>query len=368
MSELVKFSIKRKFSEAVTIILNIIISLAIILLCQIDLIMDLNSETVKCVKLDSTTSFLEKYISQDNINYIVSDQENGTILHYQDGFKLYTDTTINDQQLSIIKQDVSNALYDNYYNLVDSKTQYYLENIYQDIDVDITSVETNNSLVSICLSVIYFLLLSYGNLIGADIVFEKKSRVLELQLTCIDVKEHFKSKIATGYISLLIQIGIVLVSFLIGLGLRYKLDHFQGLISLTNTTDVNTVNISWVNVLLIGLIVLVGIVIVQIIMLVISSLTTNAEQIGTISSLFYIFLLVVYYLLLSKNNQVFYDNDIMRYLTYCPIVSMFVAPSRLIYNLIDIKEIAISIAISVVFLYLLIQVLLPVYKNNLTKN
>jgi len=368
MKYLVSFYLKRKFKEPVTLILNGIVCILIVLLCNVDLFININIGQVEQIKLDSTTSFLYPYLEKsDNFYYYVSDNKNDNneaILHLDDYYQIITNNKISDEDLIKIKNDLTNALRNKYRKEMDLKTNYYLDLVIQELECVVKKQETNNDLTWIICSLIYFLIITYGSLISNDIIYEKNSRILELQFTCIDAKEHFKAKIVTGYLGLIIQFLIIIVAFIIGISIRYRIDHFEGLLKMVETNGISY-DIQWINIVISFFIILIGMVSLQIVLLILCSACSNGEQATTINSLFYIVSLIIYYYLLSNQSIDIYVD--YKCLGYIPFISMYFETIRLCINIADLKEALVVLVINSTFLYLLIEVSLPIYKKNLMR-
>ncbi len=212
---------------------------------------------------------------------------------------------------------------------------------------------------------IYFAMLSFSTMIANEVVYEKTSRVLELVLTSINTTTHYLSKMIIGWLTVLIQLGLVGIEVALavitrnyydqGLGLIKMLQKY-GLIKLEANTfnefivalDINA-NLIWV--LFVSLIyLLLGMVIIQTIMVCISSLINSIEESSAIQAPVYLVLLVVYYIALTLNSPIRLSEGIGYYLSLSPIFSMLFMPMRLLLLKASIYEIGFGILTSLIAL------------------
>jgi hypothetical protein len=105
------------------------------------------------------------------------------------------------------------------------------ENIYvhfEEIEVEQTSFKAQLALVF--LTGLYFMLLNFIAVNSGEIIMEKTTHIMPLILSSVSTRAHFVSKLILGMFSVMFQ--IVSSIFIVGLGLylRFRDDRFRGLI------------------------------------------------------------------------------------------------------------------------------------------
>ena len=358
------FSLRRRFFNKMTIILNMILFLALGFLVHADYLVE-QKEEIKVIYLDDSTAAVKDSITNNSglpYRYVESNQhydDDSAILHYEGSWKLYSKHAISEEMKKSIISDLNETLLTgiNRRRLVND-----LENI---------SEEKENP-VWLAITVIYFLLLSYSSLLANEVIYEKATNTLTLILSAVNAGKHLIHKILCGYLSMLIQGFILFVMGVFWGTVRYGEDRFKGLGNwLENSGLINfndTALQTGRNELIVAaLLVLAGIMSVQLSMLVISSSFENSEDAGSFQSIFYLLMVVVYYLLVIYGDEDFFLSSTSRILSFVPIFSLLFMPCRLIISSATIMEGIVSLVISLFSFVVTGGMLIPVYRRNLLK-
>lgn len=230
-----------------------------------------------------------------------------------------------------------------------------------------------------CITAVYFIALSFAGSVANDVVYEKATRMMELILTSVDASIHLAAKLVGGWLLLLIQLGILLLDFLICFIVRFIYDRGEGLFELAYQAgllpkvDVLSVKsiLQWLSqnkvmlgYLLLALILMfLGILLVQSILVIFSSFISSIEEAGNIQSPFYLVLMGVYYLTIFVNNSESMNHGLGRILSLMPFFSMLCMPCRIFYHSIPIAEIGISLVSAIGALLLVIVLGTPLYQR-----
>ena len=255
--------------------------------------------------------------------------------------------------------------------------------VYETIEVQFEEKEAENTsfkaqLALVFLTGLYFMLLNFIAVNSGEIIMEKTTHIMPLILSSVSTRVHFISKLILGMFSVLFQ--ILSTVFIVGLGLvtRYRYDRFSGLIKaaskylalpefefnlLLELFDFNLNDLGRAGLALLFMI--VGIFIIQLLILILASQVKNAEEAAAIQGPFYLFLLMIYYLSLSIQNPVSLSKGLGYHLSYVPVLSMLMMPIRIFTQDLVLVEILISLTISFALIVLLISVFYPSYVKGL---
>lgn len=375
MKTLVSFALNKRFNNRMTIIMNILVFAVIGLIVHVDHLMGFNGNN-KVVCLDSS---MQKYqdrflaINHDEFNYQVA-EEGDILLHYDGTWTLHTDKKADERLVEAVQKDITDILSAEYYETADVKVRSYIDE-YRNIQLTnlYETEESDNNPVWILLSVIYFIILSYGNLIANEVVYEKATNTLNLILTAVDEREHFFAKITTAYLSLVIQAMVVFVEGVFWIFIRYREDKLKGIISLLmsyvqKNEAVEILPFPTGNIIIICLFVLVGIVTLQTIMLIVFSGFSNSDDVGNCQGPMYVIMVIGYYYLLIKGSKELFTSLPSVIMSFVPILSMIFMPCRLAVDNVSVMEIMTSLTISIISFTMVIRFGLPVYKRNLLRN
>ena len=371
MKQLVLFSLNKRFRNRMTVIMNVLMFIVIGVLFHIDCLMG-NKENIICLD-SSLIRYHEQFlkIEHDDLKYHVGESDS-TYLHYEDGWYLYSDSQMDENTLNEIRNDIIRIVTSEYYEKSDLKTRGYIDefNKIQLTNLYIESEEEDSGQLWIIISIIYFIILSYSNLVANEVVYEKATNTLGIILTSVTEREHFLSKILTAYLSLVLQGLLVTIGAVFWIIERFIEDRLQGLISfavryMSQETAISVSELSTDRLLSIVVLVFAGILTIQTLMLILFSGFTNSDDVSIYQGPFYILMVGGYYFLLIKGTSGFFRSLISIVLSFFPIISMVFMPCRIFINSAGVLEIIISIFISLIAFLTVLWLGVPIYKRRI---
>ena len=205
-------------------------------------------------------------------------------------------------------------------------------------------------------------------MIGMEVNDEKTTRGMEIIISNVSPKIHFFSKILSGNIFVLSQGLLLIIYGAIGLFSRTIFgggSAIDGLGSEVGGILTSALNSQFVD----KLIYIIPLALVLMILTfiaysllagILASITTNAEDFSQMQTPIVIILLVGYYLAMMAG--VFKGAIFIRVLSYVPLISAILSPSLLVLGQIGIVDVLISILLTIVTNYLLIKYGLKIYK------
>ena len=379
MKELIRFSLLRKLTNKMTIAFNVLLFVVLGLLMHVDYFVDPLTETIHAVVIDhSVTERLPQLSEREHEDYVYRtqsiDQEKEAYLYYDEGWFLKAEREIPQKLLYDVENDIKTAYCEEYYRKADIKTRYYIDQfnsvIVQTVKVEIESEENPCWIV---LSVIFFLVLGYGNMVGNELIYEKASGTLKLTLINVSPKGHFLARILTGYLTVMIQMLVGAAEGLIWIAVRYLNDGFAGLQQWLEgyvITDfpVATMTMTPHRILVCVFVALTGLLTIQVFMLVVSSRFSNSEDASGFQGPLYLIMILVYYGFLVWGSTSFFTSTVSAVLSYVPVTSMIFAPCRIL--LMDMNETqgVIAAVTGLCSLIVAIYALMPIYKKNILNN
>ena len=247
---------------------------------------------------------------------------------------------------------------------------------FEEIEVEQTSFKAQLALVF--LTGLYFMLLNFIAVNSGEIIMEKTTHIMPLILSSVSTRVHFVSKLILGMFSVMFQIVSSILIVGLGLYLRFRDDRFRGLIQaaskylalpefefelLLKLFDFRFEDLQRLSLAL--LFMLVGIFIVQLLILVLASQVKNAEEAAAIQGPFYLVLLLIYYLSLSIQSPASLSHGLGYQLSFVPVLSMLMMPIRIFTQDLVFVEILSSLTISFALIILLLSVTYPTYVKGL---
>ncbi|MDD3452753.1 MAG: hypothetical protein PHN42_00525 [Bacilli bacterium] len=205
-------------------------------------------------------------------------------------------------------------------------------------------------------------------MIGAEINDEKTTRGMEIIISNVSPKTHLLSKILSGNVFVLLQGGLLILYFGLGLGIRFLMssgDIASGLgssvMDIVNQVLATGLSDKLIYVIPLTLILMIiTFVAYSLLAGILASMTTNAEDFGQLQTPIMLISLAGYYL--SMMAGLFKGALFIRILSYVPLISAILSPSLLVLGQIGIIDVIISIIIVIGFNYLLIKYGLKIYK------
>jgi len=403
---LTKLSLNKKIKSKWFYIANIILSILIISIANIDSIIKLFGG-----------DFSEKTTINviDNTNYVYSDFESiyNSSVNYMDDIKetrlVKTDIPEeeitkklkeNEDILLVIDKDEENFLtakviVDNkidtiIFQLINSslnqlKVNYALNHygidsekltlIEKPIEISKISLSDNNDDNDLLMGTIFpimilpfFMLTIYLiQMIGAEINEEKSTKSMEIIISNVSPTTHFTSKLLAGNIFVLTQ-GLLLVVYIL-LGGVVRLIVNGGSLSsdasfITEiTSSITSLGIidKLSSIIPLTLILMIATFIAYSLLAgILASITTNMEDFQQMQTPIVIISLIGYYL--SMMAIMFEGSSFIRIVSYIPFISSLLSPALLVLGQIGIIDICISIFLTIVVVFLLYKYGLRIYK------
>ena len=399
MKNLIMFSLKRRFLNKATILLNIL--LFVLLGCGFfvdKLVLLINPDLFSplTVYVDDHLWENKEYFFEDNTFYQIyhyedhSIKESEYVLYYEDQEwiveSLYTVNAVDMQKITIIIQqyEKNNWMAVSEVNQLDEVQDVLNPIIRSKVLSETLNIDSDKqNMMFVVITSIYFMMLSFSSVIANEVVYEKTSKILELILTSVSAKVHFLSKMFIGWLTITIQ--TLLTGFFFSLWFLYRqvYDHGHDLLVFFSKlglieVEANTfreffikLNIGHdiIMLFILGLSFLfLGILFLQMIMVIVSSFVTSIEESSNIQSPCYLILLVIYYFTLSINNPYQMSVGIGYYLSFVPFFSMLFMPCRLLLQTVPLYEIIISLTIAFIAILLVIDFGSHIYKLGILDN
>jgi len=399
VKNLIKFSIKRRFLNKATILLNILLFILIGCGFFVDkLVLLINPDVFSplTVYVDDQLWENKDYFFEDEAFYQLYHYENQDIkeneyvLYYEDQEwfveSLYSVNAVDMQKITIIIQQYQQ---NNWMSISESNQLDEVQDVLNPIIKSRVLSETLNidsdkqNMMFVVITSIYFMMLSFSSVIANEVVYEKTSKILELILTSVSAKVHFLSKMFIGWLTIMIQALLTGMFFGFWFFYRQVYDHGHALLDFASKLGLIKVEASTfreffiklsidhhiIGLFLLGLSFLfLGILFLQMIMVIVSSFVTSIEESSNIQSPCYLILLVIYYFALSINNPYQMSVGIGYYLSFVPFFSMLFMPCRLLLQTVPLYEIIISLSIALIAILLVIDFGGQVYKHGILDN
>ena len=410
---LTKVSLKRKIDTKWFKIVNILLLIGIVALCNIDSIIKffggdfdeltkvyvidnteytfdilkeqinttsktINGETSSfdVIKYEKTEDDALKEIEEDNktILFVVNPDEKN-VLSIKIVSEGYIDT-ISYQVLYQASNVTKNAIAMSQTNI----DQEELNKIMSAVEIDRVILDENkktedenmetimSTVFPIVILPFFMLTVFLIQMIGMEVNDEKTTRGMEIIISNVSPKIHFFSKILSGNIFVLSQGLLLIIYGAIGLFSRTMFgggSAIDGLGSEVGGILTSALNSQFVD----KLIYIIPLALVLMILTfiaysllagILASITTNAEDFSQMQTPIVIVLLVGYYLAMMAG--VFKGAIFIRVLSYVPLISAILSPSLLVLGQIGIIDVIISIVLTMLTNYLLIKYGLKIYK------
>lgn len=397
MKELVSFSLRRRFFNGTTILLNILLCIVACGVLFADKVLEIVNPSMFddqriYLNLDDVVEETLMNLDTKGVEFIVDDREykiiieedpKAYVLYYDDGYKVASYYSIDENLVDVLRsmmERVHETL-----TLSTTLTLEEFEMLNQELELKNVVIQENVSmgsdkqnLVFMFISSLYFTMLSFSTSVANEVIYEKSTRQLELILTSVSAKSHFLSKMTVGWLGILIQAGLVAVYVLIAGVLRHLYDGGKGFIKVINHLELFTIkqetfveffksiNFEFDFFIKIGcvfLFLIIGILTLQMIMVVLSSFIVNIEEAGNVQGPLYMVLIAVYYFAISVNTPYHMSEGIGYILSFFPFLNMLFMPCRLLIQNVSILELSLSGLLSITFMYLVITKGAKIYQR-----
>lgn len=235
MKELVKFSLKRRFWNSAAILLNVLLCLVVCGVLFADKLIELVNPSLLDVQriylnvdekienaLLNVESGLDFIVDNRSSEEILDKDSKAYVLYYEEGYKLASQYEVPQEMMALVESLVGDV----HRNLMLSESlsieemeamnqSYMIENVVEYESIQMNSDKQN--LIFMVITSIYFTMLSFSTSVANEVIYEKSTRQLELILTSVSAKTHFLSKMAVGWLAILIQ-AFLLGSYIIAGG------------------------------------------------------------------------------------------------------------------------------------------------------
>lgn len=400
---LTKMSLKKKIGSKWFLVTNIILALIIIGIINIKSIIkffggdfsdnkiiyvidnagvyDYFSETLKQLDEDKLLEINKSSKSKDELTKNLENKEIVIVLNSDNKEYLTSEIISNEKIDNTIYQEITNAL-----NISKSTKGMIEANINPNVLTNITSptnvertilsaknsVDENMDLImnSVFPTVIlpFFMLVVFlVQMVGGEICEEKTTRSMEIIISNVSPKVHLFSKVLASNLFVIMQ-GLLLVLYsLIGLIINKIVTGVSSLNLLTSL--VGNIDLSIITTKLLVLIpitlilMLLSFIAYAILSGILASMTVNIEDFNQLQTPVMLISVVGYYLAVSAS--LFNGSTIIHILSYIPFLSAFLSPTLYIIGEISIFEMLISIALMLLFIYILLNKGLKIYKNGI---
>ena len=230
--------------------------------------------------------------------------------------------------------------------------------------------ERNNMILSAVFPIIilpFFLFtISVIQMIGAEINEEKSTRSMEIIISNVSAKVHFFSKILAANAFIIIQTMLIGLYSFVGVMIRSTSFDMESVsksldfgVSLdfsiiAKLLDAIPITVVLMIITLLGYSLLAGIL---------ASVTTNMEDFQHMQTPIILLTLTSFYL--SISSIIFEGSTFIKIMSYFPFISSILSPCLYITNVIELKDVIISIVLMLITIILLIKYGIRVYKQGI---
>lgn len=414
---LINNSISKKVKSKWFLVANIIISILIIAMINLDSIIVLFGGDFSSKKeiyiYDETKEFYNKF--EENLKAIESNIVSGNTKGYE--IKL-VDSSL-DKKIAEVKKQKKNSIiieiklinnkyvakiislstldvYD--YQIINSAinstanmlvidsldlTEEELSKIYNSVDIEreildenITSEDENMEMIMttvfpVLILPFFMLTIFLVQFIGTEINDEKSTRSMEIIISNVSPKTHFISKMIANNLFILLQALLMLFYGAVGLFLRKLIggDTIINGIGQEVSKIIKTISSGFLKEELVLIFVFTIVLMIltfiaySLVAGILASMTTNSEDFQHIQVPIIITLLLGYYL--SMIAGMFKGSLIIKIFSFIPFISAILSPSLLILGQIGIFEIIISIILMIFTIYILLKYGMKIYKEGI---
>lgn len=400
---LTNVSLKKKVGSKWFLVTNIILALVIIGIINIKSIIkffggdfsdnkiiyvidnagvyDYFNETLKQLDEDKLLEINKSSKSKDELTKNLENKEIVIVLNSNDKEYLTSEIISNEKIDNTIYQEITNAL-----NVSKSTKGMIESNISAEILTNITSptniertilsdknsVDENmdlimNSVFPTLILPFFMLVVFLVQMVGGEICEEKTTRSMEIIISNVSPKVHLFSKVLASNLFVITQ-GLLLVLYsIIGLIINKIVTGTSALNLLTSL--VGNIDLSFITSKLLILVpitlilMLLSFIAYAILSGILASMTVNIEDFNQLQTPVMLISVVGYYLAVSAS--LFNGSTIIHVLSYIPFLSAFLSPTLYIIGEISMFEMLISIAIMLLFIYILLKKGLKIYKNGI---
>lgn len=367
MKNLVSFYLKRRFLSRFALVLGVVIFVMCAVMAHADRIISRKAEV--SVYLDPSCAEIKEQLKNRSSMYkdSIKGLTDCCVLSYEEGWVLSCCKEITDEVIKQVENDIRAVESDIYLRKADIVEKEFIERYRKSFTVR-TENSRKTDISTVIVSVIFYLILTYSNLIANEIIYEKATHMLDMIMCAVGARVHFFSKILTAYLSLLIQGSWILRCRIFWLIIRFSEDHFRGLLEFSRDyVDLEGINMNTSSFVLMIVLIVTGLLFIQIIMRTVTCMFRDSEEAATFQNTYYIVLVVLYYLSVIKGSPIDTNTAVSGVLSYVPIASMVFMPIRVVSGKANETDIIIATVITIGVIATAVELLLPQYKKLLLR-
>lgn len=388
MKPLILFSLKRRFMNRLSLILNGLTLAIVLLIFNADHVaqaLNLSIGQLTPITADETTrSMLLDESEWESAGFIfASDSELG--IYFVDRHYLVSGAadplTQNALYQLLLKSHQWRILTQSDPSVEEFLATFNTVNVTFDPPWDPLAAMRENILFSV-LTAAYFMVLNFIAVNSGEVIAEKTSNILEMILSRLKPRDHFLAKVITGLGSLMIQ--WMILGAIVGLTAvaRWRHDRFVDLIrfvirvfkvnpDVVTTETVQTflspsMELMGRFALAMGIL-LMGMAILLIVIIIVSAHVKSVEEAAMIQGPFYLGLLALYYVSLGLMNPQTLEAGWGKVVSLMPIGSMLLMGMRILNGTVRPVEVLFAVSLSVLFLGVVIGVGYPIYRRGLIR-
>jgi len=410
---LINVSLKKKIKSKWFLIANIIISLLMISIINIDSIItsfggDFDSKT-KIYILDESNKI--KDLFKNNLEYyketlygeesvyeiiisnestdkikdkITNEEASSLLIEFSEkngkiNSKLVSLSTIDSYDYQLINSAVTTTI--NLYNLnslelTEEEYNKLTEPVILEreiLDENITSETENTEMIMttvfpILILPFFMLTIFLVQFIGGEVNDEKSTRSMEIIISNVSPKTHFFAKVISNNLFIFMQVLLIVIYAAIGIFIRKLIGGDSIINGVVGEVGIAIKNLStnilsdkFILVLILTIVLmLLTFVAYSLVAGILASMSTNAEDYQQVQVPIVVVLLLGYYL--SIMAGMFKGSIFIKILSFIPFISAILSPSLLVMGQIGLIEVIISVLFMIITIYLLIKYGLRIYK------
>ncbi len=374
MKHLLKFTLTRRFLNKMMLYFLAIISVLTALGVFVDkVVLFFNPSIGETITINLVNMDQQLFVESSTYGYQFDEFARIRLEKRQEDFLITSPDQVDDMVLQQLQESIHQYHYQEQFNQLEPEEQtkfYQIQsvNIIEDFErIDDTTQKHHLAFYGI--TSIYFMMIGFASMIAQEIIAEKKANILELIGTSVSLKVHYYSKILSGWLSVLMQIG--LIGSIVGLGLLLRMAFDNGvgwlqfmqdigllMTPISSFSDVFTL-LNGQGFLLIKIVVslvylFLGILTLQIFLVRLVLRVDTLEEASTIQSPVYIVLLLLYYGAMFLNNPTSMQGGLALILSFFPFFSMIFMPARILMYPVGFVQIFFSLSLSVGFFVLIL--------------
>ena len=227
----------------------------------------------------------------------------------------------------------------------------------------ITDEKSDNKMIGqviyfILMFLMYMVLMSFVNLVLADIATEKGTKMIEFIFSSVKPGDYFAGKMFGNFIAVFVQIITYVVFGIVGFFIAQSKGLLDGI-----DLSYNLTGSTYGMIAEIVLLFLLGIFVFLILAGMLASFATKVEDAGKMGTPLILGTIILFFLAINLQGK----GDIMitKVLSYVPLASTFFMPLRLLNGYASLMEGLISVAILIVTILLVYRFGERVYKRNI---